>query len=116
MGDKNKMIGSLGEFIDIEQARMFEQPTGEQEEEAACPTGRKRRGQSAFESYQPEDKTDLLIRYEKNNIFHINRKKASSLAKDAQSKPAPRRPLCEHRSFFVKPEVARDYIAKEEYP
>lgn len=75
----------------------------------------KRRGKSTFEHYHADDKTDLLVRYEKNNIFNINRKKYNSIAKEAQSKEKIRRPLYEHHSFFVKPEVARDYIAKEEY-
>jgi hypothetical protein len=113
----NYMIGSLAEFIPIENEQVFEDlaPTEAREGEP-LPSSRKRRGQSAFEVYQPQDKTELLLHYEKNNIFHINRKKATSLAREAQSKAAVRRPLYEHRSFFVKPEVARDYIAKEEYP
>ena len=75
----------------------------------------KRRGKSTFESYAPDDKTELLVRYEKNNIFNINRKKYNSLAKEASSQQQVRRPLYEHRSFFVKSEVAKDYIAKDEY-
>ena len=75
----------------------------------------KRRGKSTFESYAPDDKTELLVRYEKNNIFNINRKKFNSLAKEASSQQQVRRPLYEHRSFFVKPEDEKDYIAKDEY-
>mgnify|MGYP001251363264 CR=1 FL=1 len=73
----------------------------------------KRRGKSTFETYKPDDKTDLLVRYEKNNIYNINRKKFNSLAKEATTKQQLRKPLYEHRSFFVKPEVAHDYIAKD---
>ena len=40
----------------------------------------KRRGKSAFESYHPDDKTELLARFEKNNIYSINRKKYHSIA------------------------------------
>jgi hypothetical protein len=63
----------------------------------------------------PQDKTDLLLRYEKNNIYHINRKKYTSIEKEANTKEITKRPLYQHRSFFVKPEIAQDYISKAEY-
>ena len=109
------MIGSLGEFIDIEGGNVFEGfELSEKEESELSPVKTsKRRGNSTFEHYVPDDKTDLLVRYEKNNIFNINRKKYTSIAKEVHSKDKIRRPLYEHHSFFVKPEVARDYIAKE---
>lgn len=76
------MIGSLAEFISIDNEQVFEElGSVDGKEGEALPSMRKKRGQSAFEAYQPQDKTELLLHYEKNNIFHINRKKATSLAK-----------------------------------
>lgn len=48
------MIGSLGEFIPLDPQHLFEDLSGtEKDEGEAAPTGRKKRGQSAFETYQP---------------------------------------------------------------
>ena len=75
----------------------------------------KRRGHSTFDSYIAQDKTDLLLRYEKNNIYHINRKKYTSIEREANTKETTKRPLYQHRSFFVKPQIANDYISQAEY-
>lgn len=108
------MIGSLAEFIPLEQESILD--IQEMPEEVKLPpaTTTKRRGKSAFESYQPDDKSDLLQRFEKNNIYHINRKKYNSIGKQAKNSQKIRKPLVQHHSFFVKPEVTKDYIAKEQ--
>lgn len=66
--------------------------------------------------YVAQDKTKLLALYEKNNIYKINQKKYDVISKEARSIDKIKKPLYEHRSFFVKPEANKDYIAKEEYP
>lgn len=111
------MIGSLGEFIEIDQASVFPEivhPNALNKALEVPDMIKRRRGKSAFESYAPDDKTELLVRYEKNNIFNINRKKYNSIAKEATTKQQIRKPLYENRSFFVKPEITKDYIAKDE--
>lgn len=58
------MIGSLGEFMDIEPDQLFEaQSTGREESECSQGKVSKRRGISAFEQYVPDDKRELLVRY-----------------------------------------------------
>jgi len=39
-----------------------------------------------YQPYVPQDKTDLLMRYEKNNIYRINRKKYDVIGKEVKSK------------------------------
>lgn len=80
------MIGSLADFITIDNDIFAEHNKTNREEDHLSPQVIKRRGKSTFESYVPQDKTDLLIRYERNNIFNINRKKYNSIAKEAHSK------------------------------
>ena len=110
------MIGSLAEFIPLESDSILQEEGQLMPSSDPLPHLTKRRGKSAFESYTPDDKTNLLIRYEKNNIYQINRKKFNSIAKEAHTKQTVRKPVVQHHSFFVKPEITKDYIAKEEYP
>lgn len=80
---KITMLGSLEEFIDVDHRIIFPELEGSgREKKTLQPLATtKRRGKSVFESYTPDDKTDLLVRYEKNNIFNINRKKYNVIAK-----------------------------------
>lgn len=93
--NKINMIGSLAEFIDIDQTTAFpglDNPRTDKKQNYA-PALSKRRGKSTFESYTPDDKTDLLVRYEKNNLYNVNRQKFNSLAKEAVTKQQLRKPL-----------------------
>jgi hypothetical protein len=70
----------------------------------------RRRIHSTFDHYVPQDKAELLRRYQRNSL---NRKKFSSIAQEPTGLDRQRRPLYEHRAFFVKADVGKDQIAKE---
>lgn len=80
------MIGSLADFMPLEEDSILAQPQLSDSKEIGQQQGSKRRGKSAFESYTPDDKTDLLVRYERNNIYSINRKRGGSIAKEATTR------------------------------
>ena len=110
------MIGSLEEFIDVDRNHLFQEYSEykKQQPQLLPIRTRKNRGYSNIEAYVAQDKTELLVRYEKNNIYHINKKKYNAMAQEANSKDTIRKPLYQHRSFFSKPDFNQDYIAKEE--
>lgn len=104
------MIGSLREFLECGAAAQEQQSErSERVEKGSEHCKPRRRIHSTFENYVPQDKGELLRRYQRNSL---NRKKFSSLAQEAGGAEG-RRPLYEHRSFFVRADVGKDQIAKE---
>ena len=75
------MIGSLGEFMPFQGESFWQGEDFKEEEIVPLPRVIKRRGKSTVETFVPDDKTDLLVRYQKNNIYQINRKKYNEIAK-----------------------------------
>ena len=59
------MIGSLGEFINLEGDSILAQEyrSDRLNHELSPLHPIKRRGKSTFDKYVPQDKTDLLVRY-----------------------------------------------------
>jgi hypothetical protein len=57
------MIGSLAEFLPLESDSILHKEGETQVKQSGPAHLTKRRGKSSFESYAPDDKTDLLVRY-----------------------------------------------------